>query len=409
MPGATQDSSAGQTGPPTCLFVTRSLPFPPDSGSRLRAFQVLKGLRRYCELHVVAGDGDPQAARNLARLLGATVQVADSSGPAERCRDLVIALRRRTPVAMARHHNGSLQRLATQTLRHSRIDFAVVQSVHLGALAAGLTSVPVVMDFENVEGQIWQRYAAFGRRPLRPLLRYEGRRLIDYQRRLTESASAVMCVSDLDAQTVRHLTAEGDIVVVPNTVEVPRCIPDRKAAGGALFVGSLDWFANLDGLRWFDEEVWPRVVARVPDRSFQIVGRSSRAGSLHLSAPQTRYLGPVRDLGPAYRNAAVVVVPVRVGGGTRLKILEAFAHGVPVVSTSLGAEGLMVQDGVHLMLSDSPAAMAESIELIMRDARYADRLRASAFELVRRHYSDEAVVDALGELPPLRRARESYV
>jgi glycosyltransferase involved in cell wall biosynthesis len=98
-----------------------------------------------------------------------------------------------------------------------------------------------------------------------------------------------------------------------------------------------------------------------------------------------------------------------VGGGTRLKILEAFAHGVPVVSTSLGAEGLMVQTGVHLILSDSPAGMAESIELIMRDARYAERLRSNAFELVRHHYSDAAVVNALRELPPLRGVRESYV
>ena len=154
-----------------------------------------------------------------------------------------------------------------------------------------------------------------------------------------------------------------------------------------VFVGAMDYHANIDGAVFFAREVWPQVAARLPDAVFTIVGRNpSEAVSPLARGERIEVTGTVPDVRPYYRSALIAVAPLRVGGGTRLKILEAMAAGVPVVSTTLGAEGLTALPNVDYLLADTGEAVAEAILELARDPLRRARIAAAGHELVRRRY-----------------------
>ena len=177
--------------------------------------------------------------------------------------------------------------------------------------------------------------------------------------------------------------------------------PCRRPVTGAgdepftfLFVGNLDYFPNRDGVRWFCAEVLPHLRARSPRRR-SASSSSAAAGRSRRRSRNSRSPGPSADVGPWYAAAAAAVVPLRVGGGTRIKILEAFAHGVPVVSTPLGAEGLAVEDGTHLLAAEDAEGFARRCVELMKSPALADGLRDRARRLVVESYSLDAAAEAV--------------
>jgi glycosyltransferase involved in cell wall biosynthesis len=381
------------------------VPLPANSGTRLRALQLLRTLSRHWQLHIVAGEGGLDQAGRLAHALAATVDVAEPDGRTRSLRSVGAALARGIPLAMARHHHPELMRTVRRRLAQSPVDLAIIHSLHLAGLRRAIAGVPVLVDFDNLEGQIWQRYAEFKRFPVRQLMRFEGLRLLRYQARVASSVAASACVSEPEADWLRKNAPGATVIVVPNTIEVPATMPDRNPAGPLLFVGGLNWFANADGLRWFMAETWPLLRAAEPDLCFNIVGPPAREGTagIDFNRPGVTYLGVVDRLEQAYADSAVAVVPLRVGAGTRLKILEAFARGLPVVSTAMGADGLDVVAGRHFLEASTPEAMVAAISRLRRDATLAERLRREAYALVSEKYAGDGVARALRALPGISR------
>jgi glycosyltransferase involved in cell wall biosynthesis len=394
-----------------CLFVTRQVPLPASSGTRLRALQLLRTLSRHWQLHIVAGEGGLDEAARLAAALGATVDVAQPEGRSRNLRDVAAAMAQGIPLAMARHHHPELIRAVRRRLADTPVDLAIVHSLHLAGVRKAVGGVPVLLDFDNLEGQIWQRYAGLKPFPARQLMRFEGLRLLRYQARVARSVAASACVSEREAGWLRQNAPGATVIVVPNTIDVPATMPDRNPAGPLLFVGGLNWFANADGLRWFMADIWPLLKAAEPDLCFNIVGQPARSGTagIDFKRPGVTFLGAVDRLEQAYAHSAIVVVPLRVGAGTRLKILEAFARGLPVVSTAMGADGLDVVAGRHFLEASTPEAMAAAVARLRRDATLAERLRREAYALVSEKYAGDGVVQALRALhwisrPPARSA-----
>ena len=181
---------------------------------------------------------------------------------------------------------------------------------------------------------------------------------------------------------------EASISLVPNGVDVAYYSPENQGGNPQeiLFVGSMDYHANVEAVTWFVSNVWPLVKSSVPGLTFRIVGRDPSAEVLALAAPDVLITGTVDDIRPFYARAAATVVPLRVGGGTRLKILESMAAKVPVVSTRLGAEGIDVRHDSDILLADSPAEIAAALERVVTNRQLAERLKLAGYALANRLY-----------------------
>ena len=217
--------------------------------------------------------------------------------------------------------------------------------------------------------------------PRRLFVRSQAPRIRRLESGLAGRAAGISCVSRRDGAALSALGAARKPLVVPNGVDLARYAfrggPAPAAAESVLFVGDLSWAPNAEGVRWFARQVWPLVRDRRPAASVEVLGRGAPADLLRLGQPGFVFAGEGDDTRPHWARAAVGIVPLLAGGGTRLKILEAAACGVPVVSTAVGAEGLEFTAGTEIRLHDEPHAFAEAVVALLGD-REAARTQAAA-------------------------------
>jgi glycosyltransferase involved in cell wall biosynthesis len=233
-----------------------------------------------------------------------------------------------------------------------------------------------------------------GNRQMAELEEGAARRGEDREDAVLRDFDRVYVCSEVDRASLRP-RARAELCILPNAVRLPQpsAAGPRQIPFTFLFVGSLGYYPNEDAAIYFCQEVLPllRRQARSPFRCV-IVGTGAREAVTGLGRlPEVEVVGAVPDVGPWYREANVVVVPIRAGGGTRIKILEAFSYRRPVVTTSVGIEGIDAQDGVHVLIGDTPAAMARRCLRLMDEPELVGRLSHHAFLLLQRSYTIEAV------------------
>ena len=208
-----------------------------------------------------------------------------------------------------------------------------------------------------------------------------------------------------------------EITVVPTGVDTEQfqvAPPSSATPPRIVFTGSMDWEPNIDAMEYFCAQVWPRILAEFPDAIFQIVGRSPSARVQRLASPSVQVTGTVPSVTDYLRDATVVVVPLRIGGGTRLKIYEAMAMGKALVSTSIGAEGLSFENGRDLLLADDVSSFAEAILLLLRDAQARRKVRTGRRcnwprSLTGRSLSDSLPRCCKGSRPRVRKRRRNTI
>jgi glycosyltransferase involved in cell wall biosynthesis len=286
--------------------------------------------------------------------------------------------------------------------------WVVAHAYHVGP-AAIATGRPAWIDFHNLDSQIWRRMGERARSaPARVFARWQAPRVERFEAALLARAAGVSCVSSLDRAEMLRVAPASDPAVVPNGVDLRRYV-FRGAAhsagagprGPIVFVGDLGWPPNAEGLAWFAKRVWPLV--KPSGLRVEVLGRGAPR-SLGRDASDWTFLGEGGDTRPLWASASLGIVPLLAGGGTRLKILEAAASGVPVVSTSVGAEGLSFRDGSEILLRDDPEGFADAVLRLAGDAGFAASISAAARDLVEREYDWRAIggrfAAALAELRP---------
>jgi glycosyltransferase involved in cell wall biosynthesis len=219
-----------------------------------------------------------------------------------------------------------------------------------------------------------------------------------WEPRMATRFDQVICVSEPDRERLLQRAPGARVAVVPNGVDTVRLrpLPFRDGSRNILMVGSLDYEPNVEAARYFSREIFPRVRARYPDATFTVVGRQPPPGLRRIEQTAgVRLRADVDDVQPFYADCACAAVALRSGGGTRLKILEAFALGRPVVSTSLGGEGLRTQDGVHLLIADDPAGFADRIGRLFTDRARWEQLARNGRALVEQEYDWSKLGDQL--------------
>jgi len=269
--------------------------------------------------------------------------------------------------------------------------------------------IPFVMGTHNVEGEILARRAANSPIWTAPFWRYEARRVSRLELGAARRAVRVAAVSERDAGFFTRWIDREHVAVVKNGVDIDRLKPQQiNRTTDLVFVGALDWFANREGLFWFFRTVWPKLIAARPDTTAAVVGRRPSpqlATFLQRLGPNVTCAFDVPDVEPYYHSSRIAVIPLLTGGGTRMKMVEAFAVGTPVVATSIGAEGVEAEPGADYIAADGPEAQANEIITLLADDTRREQIAARARQVaVERYGWDAAAADLLRLLEEAHRA-----
>ncbi len=346
-------------------------------------------------LRVLQPEDDEQAAPDVPvfeELLSARKRASYSAGM------IVKGILGPTPVTVLNYASADVERCLTDVLARGSFDMVQLETSNLFSYLKIIRSAPsrpgVLLDWHNIDSELMFRYAVeTGNLPKKLIARRTAGLLSKLETRLMGLCDAHTVVSEPDKRKLLKHNPKACVTVIPNGVDASAFRPaDGKAAGtGLLFVGSMDYHANVDAIRWFVQTVWPKLTQRVPALKLSVVGRSPVPEVQALASDRITVTGTVADVRPYYSDSAAVIVPLRVGGGTRLKILEAMAMGVPVISTTLGAEGIAAGDGDEILLADSADEMTQAVERILTDGTLRRRLVERARELVSKRYDWNAI------------------
>lgn len=381
------------------LWIKTELLHPVDKGGRIRTYQMLRALReRHQVTYLTLDDGAaaPDAAEKAAEYADTLIRVPFRSAPKRSARfwgELAMNLGSRLPYAVAKYKSPELTRAIRLALRDSHVDVVVCDFLAPSLNVPDDLGVPTVLFQHNVEAEIWRRHTEVRSNPLaRKYFQLQWQRMERFERAECRRFDRVIAVSVQDAELMRSAYDVPDVAAVPTGVDIGYFSPAGNVSREPrhlVFTGSMDWLPNEDGIRWFVGEILPRLKTLVPDVMVTIVGRHPPDAIRALAGTDAslRVTGTVPDVRPFIESAAGFIVPLRIGGGTRLKIFEAMAMGCPVVSTSVGAEGLPVRHGEHLLMADSADAFARAAADVLRKPTEAAVLARAAAELVRTSHS----------------------
>ena len=262
------------------------------------------------------------------------------------------------------------------------------------------TLMPTVLFQHNVEAMIWKRHYEVQTNPIKKVYLYgQWRKMRRFESEMCRRFDRVIAVSAEDRDQIRREYGTERVFDVPTGVDTEFFYPSgtlKPQPHSIVFTGSMDWLPNEDAIVYFTREIMPLIKARLPDTTMTVVGRNPPRALVDLSKenPSLVITGRVDDVRPYIERAAAYVVPLRIGGGTRLKIFEAMAMEKAVVSTTVGAEGLPLSDGVELLLADEPRLFADAVVKVLTDLTYASELGKRAAVAVRKNYGWEQVTES---------------
>ena len=395
------------------LVVTSHPPYPPHQGAAARNLNVIRHLATAHEMHLLTLVPPGQDWSDQGPLPQWCASVTAVPGRSHSSLRRVIGVFSSTsPDMVLRHWSSPFQTAFLRLTRKVPFDVIQVENLEMAQYMAGSVKPSdrplVVLDEHNAEYVLQRRaFHTDLRRPAKwPAAFYsyiQWRKLRHFERRSCQTADLVTAVSEVDQQALLDLAPGLDVRIVPNGVDTDYFTYwEREASSfikrpSIVFTGTMDFRPNVDGVLWFCQEILPHLRRRVPDLRLYIVGKRPNRAVRRLVSEYVTVTGAVEDVRPYFKHASVCVVPLRMGGGTRLKVLEAMASGTPVVSTNVGIEGLDVRDGVHALLADDPAGFASRVLELIADRRSAQTLSKAARALTEEKYDWRLIVPHLEE------------
>jgi polysaccharide biosynthesis protein PslH len=364
------------------ILVTAQFPYPPRSGMTMRVYQLLRQLdQRHCvTLLSCAEPAQRDAVRELREQL--PVVVVERNPPSQMARRYgqLRSLVSMQPFSSREVYSDELQRTLDELCATTSCDVVQLEGTVLAGVSVP-SGVRVVLDEHNIDYEVFQR-------------------MCEGERSVVRRVDGCVVTADRERPVVQSVAPHTATAVVPNAVDLEYFSPsdDAVVPNSVVFNGTLGYRPNVDAAYHLVDEIWPLVRERCPDAELSIVGRATDADRRRLARTGVVVTGEVPDIRPYLHRAAVVAVPVRMGGGTRLKVVEGLAMGKAMVSTTIGCEGIAVRDGEHLLIGDTPDEFAAEILNCFGDPELRDRLGASGRRLTEEEYSWDLAGDRLDAL-----------
>jgi sugar transferase (PEP-CTERM/EpsH1 system associated) len=382
------------------LIVTPSIPYPPNWGFGIRVYQIVRELSRHHTVSLVcyASDGDDTKIEAMAQICH-SVHVVPNPLPNERAKRLaqLRSMARRSSFQTSSLNTDAMRDLLHQLLTGEQYDLVQFESSQLASLPI-IGSTPWIVDEHNLEYELLRRMYETERSPLRKLYNWvEYRKFRREERSSWLRADACVVTSERERAVVASHATDTPVHLSPNGVDIDYFVADDGDvdANRIVFTGLMSYRPNIDAVTYFVQRILPLVLETKPEVVFEIVGQGPPAEVTTLEGRNVRVVGAVPDTRPYVRRAAVFVVPLRMGSGTRLKILEGLAMGKGLVTTSLGCEGIDVIDGEHVLITDGEAEFARATVTLIDDVHLAARLGRNGRALVEQTYSWSSIVTHL--------------
>ena len=383
------------------LWVKAGKLLPINTGGRIRSYNILRYLANGHDVTVFSyyqGKQDPSYDEALSRHFSDTVCIATGApgnGSPRLLRTLhyLSKLCRASPYAVSQFDSKRVRLALRNYLQSRRFDVAVCDFLAASLNFPNRVVIPTVLFQHNVEAVLWQRQSHVGASPIARLaFSVEAAKMNRYEPAAIRKFDHVVAVSDSDRRRMGGVS-DDRITVVPTGVDVEKFARKEMVMVSdpvVVFTGTMDWEANVDGIEFFCDQIWPMILAEIPDARLLIVGREPGPRVKRLASASVEITGTVPSILEYLEKAAVVIVPLRIGGGTRLKIYEAMAMGKAVVSTSIGAEGLDVHPDRDIVLCDEPSEFAHRVIQLLRDGNLRLRYGREAVKTVSQY--DWAVI-----------------
>lgn len=381
------------------LFLAHLLPFPPDSGAAIRTYNILRLLARDFDVTALCFYRVDPLASSVAlaeriRGLASVAPVEAFAIPQQHSRrrlawDHLRSVLTRRPYTFYVHDSREFVHRVEHHLRATRFDIVHVDSLDLLRIAPVVSGLPVVCTHHNVESALLRRRAMTKAEPLRSYMRFQARLVERQEREWLPRMRLNIAVSPQDEADLRRLAPDACIATIPNGVDVERFQPTtQEPRRGCVFVGGTNWFPNRQALDWFFAEILPAMRRLGDDGPVTWVGHATGDERREFSGRMGLELtGYVDDIRPYVHGASCFVVPLTTGGGTRLKILDAWAMGKAVVSTSVGCEGLATVHDENILIADDAEEFARCVVRVNSDPELRRRLGVAARRTVEEHYA----------------------
>ena len=390
---------------PRLLFVSPRYLFPLDQGGKIRTANILRGLRGGAFDITLASPVPPVPAHRDDEIAAICDRFISWPEPRIGTAVRALLLADRLPVAVASDRSPQAAALVARALADT--DLLLADFPHSVPLLPRDGWPASVMFTHNVEAEIFARHAEVARGPMRLVWRDQARKMRRFEADALARFTSVIAVSRRDAEALRTQYGLGDVAVIDTGVDLefhafqPPNPPPEPGGGTIVFTGAMDWRANIDGIEFLMNEVWPILLRSHPRAGALIVGRNPQPALVEAAKARGvnfSFTGYVDDIRPHVARGDVYIIPLRVGSGTRIKAFEAMASGRPVVSTTLGVEGLDVTPGTHFMRADSAAEFAGAIAGLLDDAARARAMAAAARALVEERFSWSVVARQFEEI-----------
>jgi len=296
--------------------------------------------------------------------------------------------------------SGAMRQTMVRRITEFRPDLVHFDTIYLARYVEAAGGCRVVLTHHNIESKLLAERASVEKRGMRWFVRGQGRRVAELEKRLAPAVASNVVVSEADAATLQRIAPGAPVSVVPNGVDTDFFSATHTIAPtpkSLIFVGSMDWYPNRLAMDWLAAELWPALAHDDPERRMTVVGRNPPPSIVNASRADGRIAvtGFVDDVRPYMQRASIYICPIRVGGGTRLKILDALAMERPLVSTALGVSGLGLKDGCHYLQAETVSDFVAQVRRLEADPELAARLATAGRKFVVDHYAWPAVTDRL--------------
>ncbi len=385
------------------LFLTPRLPLPADTGAKTRTLNLLKGVAARNDVTLLSfyfEENDKGV--DYLKGLGLDIRLINMKEPFK-----PYSIFSRRPYAVDKYRSGLMADKIRSLLNTEKFNLIHFDHLHMGQYLDYTNGLPSVLDEHNVESILLDRCAPREHNSIKRLLfKSQSRKMADIERRLVKRASRCLTVSESDRDALSDLSGRSSgIEVVPNGVDTDYFntqypILNTQYKDAVVFTGSMDWLPNIDAVKYFSREILPLIWKEKADMKFYIVGRNPAKELNMLTTNDDRIIitGTVDDVRPFIAKSKVFVAPLRIGGGTRLKILEAMSMERAVVSTSLGAEGIKYTDGMNILIADDPRDFAGHLLSLLEDGNRAREIGMQARKLVCERYDWNIITKRLDEV-----------